>query len=232
MNLPNKLSLFRILLIPVIMIVYAIEPLRNQTLFDGAYHLSVANAIILVLAVIGALTDLFDGKYARKHNLVTDLGKFLDPLADKLLVVTLLIIVYDQCNYYGSLYFAENGGGKELDQLLRWWMVLLILAREFMVTGIRLVSAGKKQVIAASWYGKVKTTLQFITLIVLLAGCAVLENPDTGELVPYNPIYVVFVYILLIATLFITIYSGYDYIVKNIGNLKDDSVKKKNKSHK
>ena len=231
MNLPNKLSLFRILLIPVIVIVYAIEPLRNQILFDGAYHLSVANAIILVLAVIGALTDLIDGKYARKHNLVTDLGKFLDPLADKLLVVTLLIIVYDQCNYYGALYFAENGG-KELDQLLRWWMVLLILAREFMVTGIRLVSAGKKQVIAASWYGKVKTTLQFVTLIVLLAGCAVLENPDTGELVPYNPIYVVFVYILLIATLFITIYSGYDYIVKNIGNLKDDSVKKKNKSHK
>lgn len=231
MNLPNKLSLFRILLIPVIVIVYAIEPLRNQILFDGAYHLSVANAIILVLAVIGALTDLIDGKYARKHNLVTDLGKFLDPLADKLLVVTLLIIVYDQCNYYGTLYFAENGG-KELDQLLRWWMVLLILAREFMVTGIRLVSAGKKQVIAASWYGKVKTTLQFVTLIVLLAGCAVLENPDTGRLVPYEPFYVIFVNILIIATLFMTIYSGYDYVVKNIGNLKDDSVSKKRKSQK
>ena len=232
MNLPNKLSLFRIILIPIIMIVYGIEPLRNQMVFDGAYHLSLANAIILVLAVIGALTDLFDGKYARKHNLVTDLGKFLDPLADKLLVLTLLLIVYDQCNYYGALYFAENGGGKELDQLLRWWMVLLILAREFMVTGIRLVSAGKKQVIAASWYGKVKTTLQFVTLIVMLAGCAVLENPDTGRLVPYNPVYVVFVNILIIATLAMTILSGYDYVVKNIGNLKDDSVKKKNKSHK
>ncbi len=230
MNLPNKLSLFRILLIPVIMIVYAIEPLRNQTLFDGAYHLSVANAIILILAVIGALTDLFDGKYARKHNLVTDLGKFLDPLADKLLVVTLLIIVYDQCNYYGALYFAENGGGKELDQLLRWWMVLLILAREFMVTGIRLVSAGKKQVIAASWYGKVKTTLQFITLIVLLAGCAVLENPDTGKMVPYGTLYVIVVYLLLIATLAITIFSGYDYIIKNIDVLKDDTKKKNKKS--
>lgn len=232
MNLPNKLSLFRIILIPIIMIIYGIEPLRNQMVFDGAYHLSLANAIILVLAVIGALTDLFDGKYARKHNLVTDLGKFLDPLADKLLVLTLLLIVYDQCNYYGALYFAENGGGKELDQLLRWWMVLLILAREFMVTGIRLVSAGKKQVIAASWYGKVKTTLQFVTLIVMLAGCAVLENPDTGRLVPYNPVYVVFVNILIIATLAMTIFSGYDYVVKNIGNLKDDSVKKKNKSHK
>lgn len=232
MNLPNKLSLFRIILIPIIMIIYGIEPLRNQMVFDGAYHLSLTNAIILVLAVIGALTDLFDGKYARKHNLVTDLGKFLDPLADKLLVLTLLLIVYDQCNYYGALYFAENGGGKELDQLLRWWMVLLILAREFMVTGIRLVSAGKKQVIAASWYGKVKTTLQFVTLIVMLAGCAVLENPDTGRLVPYNPVYVVFVNILIIATLAMTIFSGYDYVVKNIGNLKDDSVKKKNKSHK
>ena len=212
MNLPNKLSLIRILLIPVIMIVYSIEPLRNQMVFEGAYHLSVCNLIIMILAIAGALTDLFDGKYARKHNLVTDLGKFLDPLADKLLVLTLLIIIYDQCNYYGALYYLDTGG-KELEQLLRWWMVLIILAREFMVTGIRLVSAGKKQVIAASWYGKVKTTLQFVTLIILLAGCAVLENPNNGDLVPYEPLYVIFVKILLVATLAITIFSGYDYIV-------------------
>ena len=231
MNLPNKLSLIRILLIPVIMIVYSIEPLRNQMVFEGAYHLSVCNLIIMILAIAGALTDLFDGKYARKHNLVTDLGKFLDPLADKLLVLTLLIIIYDQCNYYGALYYLDTGG-KELDQLLRWWMVLVILAREFMVTGIRLVSAGKKQVIAASWYGKVKTTLQFVTLIILLAGCAVLENPNNGDLVPYEPIYVIFVNILIIATLAVTIFSGYDYIVKNLDNLKDNTYKKKNKSQK
>ncbi|MBE6131517.1 MAG: CDP-alcohol phosphatidyltransferase family protein [Erysipelotrichaceae bacterium] len=231
MNLPNKLSLIRILLIPVIMIVYSIEPLRNQMVFEGAYHLSVCNLIIMILAIAGALTDLFDGKYARKHNLVTDLGKFLDPLADKLLVLTLLIIIYDQCNYYGALYYLDTGG-KELEQLLRWWMVLIILAREFMVTGIRLVAAGKKQVIAASWYGKVKTTLQFVTLIILLAGCAVLENPNNGDLVPYEPIYVIFVNILIIATLTVTILSGYDYIVKNLDNLKDNTYKKKNKSQK
>lgn len=231
MNLPNKLSLIRILLIPVIMIVYSIEPLRNQMVFEGAYHLSVCNLIIMILAIAGALTDLFDGKYARKHNLVTDLGKFLDPLADKLLVLTLLIIIYDQCNYYGALYYLDTGG-KELEQLLRWWMVLIILAREFMVTGIRLVAAGKKQVIAASWYGKVKTTLQFVTLIILLAGCAVLENPNNGDLVPYEPIYVIFVNILIIATLAVTIFSGYDYIVKNLDNLKDNTYKKKNKSQK
>ena len=203
MNLPNKLSLIRILLIPVIMIVYSIEPLRNQMVFEGAYHLSVCNLIIMILAIAGALTDLFDGKYARKHNLVTDLGKFLDPLADKLLVLTLLIIIYDQCNYYGALYYLDTGG-KELDLLLRWWMVLVILAREFMVTGIRLVSAGKKQVIAASWYGKVKTTLQFVTLIILLAGCAVLENPNNGDLVPYEPLYVIFVNILLVANILLS----------------------------
>ena len=231
MNLPNKLSLIRILLIPVIMIVYSIEPLRNQMVFEGAYHLSVCNLIIMILAIAGAWTDLFDGKYARKHNLVTDLGKFLDPLADKLLVLTLLIIIYDQCNYYGALYYLDTGG-KELDLLLRWWMVLVILAREFMVTGIRLVSAGKKQVIAASWYGKVKTTLQFVTLIILLAGCAVLENPNNGDLVPYEPLYVIFVNILLVATLAATIFSGYDYIVKNLDNLKDNTYKKKNKSQK
>lgn len=231
MNLPNKLSLVRIFLIPIIMIIYGIEPLRNMYVFEGFYNLSLCNLIIMIIAIAGALTDLFDGKYARKHNMVTDLGKFLDPLADKLLVLTLLLVVYDQCNYYGSLYRFATGGEK-LDQLLRWWMVLVILAREFMVTGIRLVAAGKKEVIAASWYGKVKTTLQFVTLIVMLAGCAVLENPYTGDLVPYNVFYVVFVDILIIATLAVTIFSGYDYIVKNIGVLKDNTYKKNKKSKK
>ena len=141
MNLPNKLSIARIALIPIIMIVYFQESLRNTMVFEGAFHLSACNLIILILAVIGALTDLFDGKYARKHNLVTDLGKFLDPLADKLLVLTLLIVIYDQCNYYSSMYYI-NTGGQKLDQLLRWWMLIIILAREFMVTGIRLVAAG------------------------------------------------------------------------------------------
>ena len=229
MNLPNKLSIARIALIPIIMIVYFQESLRNTMVFEGAFHLSACNLIILILAVIGALTDLFDGKYARKHNLVTDLGKFLDPLADKLLVLTLLIVIYDQCNYYSSMYYI-NTGGQKLDQLLRWWMLIIILAREFMVTGIRLVAAGKKQVIAANWYGKVKTTLQFITLIFMLAGCAVLENPDTGKMVPYSVFYVIVTYLLLIATLAMTIFSGYDYIIKNIDVLKDDAQKKNKKS--
>lgn len=231
MNLPNKLSLIRIFLIPVIMIIYFNESLRNMHVFEGFHHLSLGNLIIMILAIAGALTDLFDGHYARKHNMVTDLGKFLDPLADKLLVLTLLIIIYDQGNYYATL-FKFNSGGEKLDQLLTWWMVLIILAREFMVTGIRLVAAGKKEVIAASWYGKIKTTLQFATLIIMLAGCAVLENPETGKLVNYDPVYAIFVKFLLVATLAVTIFSGADYLIKNMHVLKDDSVKKVKKIKK
>ena len=208
MNLPNKLSLIRIILIPIIMIVYWIEPLRNQMVFDGAYHLSLANAIILVLAVAGALTDLFDGKYARKHNLVTDLGKFLDPLADKLLVVTLLIIVYDQSNYYATLYHFETGGEK-LDLLVRWWMVLVILAREFMVTGVRLVAAAEGKVIAAGMSGKIKTTIQMITIVYILFADLIVSFgiPEAVSGIISN--------ILVIASVVMTLYSGAEYMIQN-----------------
>ena len=171
MNLPNKLSLIRILLIPIIMIVYFIEPLRNIVVFEGVLNLSWCNLIILILAIAGALTDFFDGQYARKHNLVTDLGKFLDPLADKLLVVTLLIIIYDQGQYYQHIFDttpSAQRSGDTFTVLIEWWMLIIILAREFMVTGIRLIAAGKKEVIAASKLGKLKTVLQFITLIFIL----------------------------------------------------------------
>lgn len=224
MNLPNKLTIGRILLIPLIIIIYSIEPLRNMHVFEELHHLSVCNLLILIITFIGAMTDLIDGKYARKHNMVTDLGKFLDPLADKLLVVTLLMIILDQCNYFAIK------GGETTTIILKWWMVWVILAREFMVTGIRLVAAGKKTVIAANWYGKVKTTLQFITILFLLAGCAILENPETAKLVPYSSVYVFIVNTLIIATLAVTIFSGADYLIKNISVLEDPSMKKKKKS--
>ena len=194
------------------MIVYWIEPLRNQMVFDGAYHLSLANAIILVLAVAGALTDLFDGKYARKHNLVTDLGKFLDPLADKLLVVTLLIIVYDQSNYYATLYHFETGGEK-LDLLVRWWMVLVILAREFMVSGVRLLAAGEGNVIAASFWGKFKTVSQMVAII------ATILLMLSTQFVPENTAVFVSAILIWISIVF-TIISGVEYVIKNIGSLK------------
>ena len=232
MNLPNKLSLIRILLIPVIMIVYFIEPLRTMPVFEGFNNLSWCNLIILILAIAGALTDFFDGQYARKHNLVTDLGKFLDPLADKLLVVTLLIIIYDQGQYYRQLFASvgeNHRSGTAVPVLLEWWMLIVILAREFMVTGIRLIAAGKKEVIAASKLGKLKTVLQFVTLIIILFGCAVCQNPTDGKLYAYGAGFEIFTKILIIGMLAATIFSGYDYIEKNLHFLKDNSVDKKQK---
>ncbi len=220
MNLPNKLTLLRIILIPVLMIIYAIKPLREAYVFVGLPYLSFANLLVLFVAVIAMLTDMLDGKIARKRNLVTDFGKFLDPLADKLLVLALLMILVDQGAYYDN-------------EFINWWMVTIILAREFMVTGLRLIAAGKKMVIAASMFGKVKTTLQFITIIYLLLGCARLMVPIEGstayERVAVSGGYVVYTIIgkiLIVMMIGITLYSGIDYLIVNKEVLKDKNKKK------
>lgn len=165
------------------------------------------------------MTDFFDGQIARKKNLVTNLGKFLDPLADKLLTCTGFIILLEQN--------AQNQilSGGVAPKLLCWWMVIIILAREFMVTGIRLLAAGQGKVIAASWYGKIKTTLQFITIIFLFAGGAVyVEGSNLYNIATW---YDIVAKILIVAMLAVTIFSGYDYIAKNIDVLKETKKKLK-----
>lgn len=228
MNLPNKLTIFRILLIPIMMIVYSIDYLRmNSILFP---NLSQANFIILLLVFIGALTDFLDGYIARKHNLVTNFGKFLDPLADKLLTSTAFIILLQQNMENQALaveYYNLSGTTIGTSNLLCWWMVVIILAREFMVTGIRLLAVGQGKVIAASWYGKIKTTIQFVTILFLLAGGAVTLNGSGIHDLALG--YVIVAKILIVATLAITIFSGYDYLAKNIDVIKDKSTKQKNK---
>ncbi len=229
MNLPNKLTILRILLIPIMMIVYSIDYLRiNWILYP---NLSIANFIVLLIFFIGSMTDFLDGHIARKYNLITNFGKFLDPLADKLLTCSAFIMLMQQNAQNQSLMirftdkpFAMASGTYEL---LTWWMVIIILAREFMVTGIRLLAAGQGKVIAASMYGKVKTTVQFITIIFLFAGGAVtISGSYLNDLVLW---YVIIAKILIVATLAITIFSGYDYLVKNIDVLKDVKKKKVNK---
>ena len=202
MNLPNKLTIFRMLLIPVIMIVYAIKPLNSQQVFNEFDGFTVANLIILILIIIGSLTDFLDGKIARKYNLVTNFGKFLDPIADKLLVITGFVILMDQSNKAG------NG-------LFTWWMLAIILAREFIVSGMRLIAVENGRVIAASKYGKIKTTIQFITLIYLFIGIG------TTKVNAYTIIGLLFVYATLVATVF----SGIDYLVKNREVLNDSGQK-------
>lgn len=219
MNLPNKLTIFRIILVPVIMLVYGFEPLRNQWVLYPS--LSLANFVILILFIIASLTDYFDGKIARRNNMVTDFGKFLDPVADKLLVFTLLLILMDQNKYYQ----IKSG---ESAVLIEWWMIAILLTREFLVTALRLIAAGKGKVLASVWHGKLKTVIQMGTIIIMLLGCAVVRLEDgTFNVLSNRMGYKIFVQILIYIMLLVSIFSGADYLIKNKEVLLDNKSSKK-----
>lgn len=139
MNLPNKLTVSRVILIPFFVFSLLYQGGENQNL----------RYVAAAIFVIASLTDLLDGKIARKYNLVTNFGKFMDPLADKLLVCSALICLI------------------ELGQLPAW-MVIIIISREFIISGFRLVASDNGIVIAASYWGKFKTTFQMIAVILLI----------------------------------------------------------------
>ena len=172
MNTPNKLTLLRIFLIPIFVIVM-LSQIKNSFL------------IACVIFIVASITDFLDGNIARKYNLVTDFGKFMDPLADKLLVLSALICMI------------------EFD-LVAGWMVIIIVARELTVSILRAIAADNGKVIAASGGGKIKTTSQMIAIIFLLIG-ANFSN-DILNLIGNIGMY--------IATFF-TLYSGIDYLYKN-----------------
>ncbi|WAA10781.1 CDP-diacylglycerol--glycerol-3-phosphate 3-phosphatidyltransferase [Fervidibacillus albus] len=184
MNLPNKITISRILLIPIFVIIMVIDWPWGVLTF-GDIELSVSQLIGTIIFVIASTTDWIDGYYARKHNLVTNLGKFLDPLADKLLVSSALLILIEM-------------------QLAPSWIVIIIISREFAVTGLRLVLAGGGEVVAANLLGKIKTWTQIIAVTALL-----LNN------VPFTYIDFPFATIALYVATFFTIWSGWDYFAKN-----------------
>ena len=138
MNLPNKLTMARVILIPFF-VFFLLAP----------YFPEYGKYIATVIFIVASLTDLLDGKIARRYNLVTNFGKFMDPLADKLLVCSALICLV------------------EMEQLSAW-IVIIIIAREFIISGFRLIAAEQKIVIAASYWGKFKTTFQMLMIIVLV----------------------------------------------------------------
>lgn len=185
MNLPNKITLFRVLMIPVVMVVGELYFLQEKYMF-GTDFLTVGNFILLILFIICAFSDFLDGYIARKNNIVTNFGKFADPLADKILVLALFIILLEQNN------------------ALKGWMVTLIFAREFIVTGFRVIAASKNINIAAGWLGKIKTNLQFFSVIILLL---------FGFM--NNDIIQIIIQVILYATILMTIISGTEYIIKN-----------------
>lgn len=210
MNLPNKLTIFRMLLIPVILVIYA--TIKN---------LAVANGIILAIFLVGTFTDFLDGHIARKEGLVTNFGKFMDPLADKLLVMTVMVILLQQ-----NINIHKTN--PEALQVFEWWMLIIILAREFMVTGVRTLGASANKVIAASKFGKYKALSQYVTLsLVLVYGIIFASASDPTSQVIYW--FGIGCKVALYITLILTIFSGVDYIVKNKEIFYEENKKKGNK---
>jgi CDP-diacylglycerol--glycerol-3-phosphate 3-phosphatidyltransferase len=194
MNLPTKLTVLRIIMIPI---------------FTAVYFLTVIPCNYLISAIIFALaafTDFLDGKIARKYNLVTDLGKFLDPIADKVLVSTALIIML-----VSSFSFSI---------ILPWYAsigVAIILARELIVSGFRMVAASKNRVIAADKSGKIKTFVQDIAIFVLLVSADVLRISELAFDV-VNIAGQVFFWVSVL----LTIISGAECLIKNADVLKEE----------
>lgn len=185
MNLPNKITLSRIFFVPIFMLF--VVPLPSW--LGGSEWLNVihGNYIAAAIFIIASSTDVVDGYIARKRKLVTRFGKFLDPIADKLLVTAAILALVQTGDISG-------------------WVAMIIISREFIVTGLRLVAAGEGIVIAASNLGKLKTILQDIAIV-----ATILHNfpLSTFTSIPFDTY-------AMIAAVIITIYSLYDYIKKNI----------------
>ena len=180
MNLPNKLTTLRVIMIPFFVFFLLWQNGENYTF----------RMIALALFIIASLTDLLDGKIARKYNLVTNFGKFMDPLADKLLVCSALICLI------------------ELNALPAW-MVIIIISREFIISGFRLIASDNGVVIAASYWGKFKTTFQMVSVVLLILDIPALAFVTT---------------ICVRIALVLTIVSLVDYIYKNHKILTEGSI--------
>ena len=180
MNLPNKLTILRIIMIPFFVLFMLLDGGVSQTY----------RYIAAVIFIVASFTDLLDGKIARKYNLVTNFGKFMDPLADKLLVCSALICLI------------------ELGQLPAW-MVIIIVSREFIISGFRLIASDNGVVIAASYWGKFKTTFQMVSVVLLILDIQALAFVTT---------------ICVWIALLLTIVSLVDYIYKNHKILTEGSI--------
>lgn len=182
MNIANKLTLTRIILVFVLMGIIWL-PLNLDT--------TVMLWIALAIFVVASITDFLDGYLARKLNLVTNLGKFMDPLADKMLVITTLLALID-LGHQGKLFAGT----------FPTWIVAFIILRELMVSGIRVLAASQNIVLAANYWGKLKTVVQMITIILYLLPLNIRFMPALATLFAY-------------ASLILTLVSGFIYLVEN-----------------
>ena len=195
MNLPNKLTVFRVILIlPFVLLL--LGSYEQWGWFSGLFAnlgREVPEYLALLVFVVASLTDLLDGKIARKYNLVTNFGKFMDPLADKLLVCAALIVLVEM-------------------KRIPSWIVVIIISREFVISGFRLIAADKGQVIAANYWGKFKTTFQMIMICMMIV-----------EDAPFlqGGIFAVLTDFVMWIALALTVISLADYILKNRSVMSD-----------
>ncbi|KPU42485.1 CDP-diacylglycerol--glycerol-3-phosphate 3-phosphatidyltransferase [Oxobacter pfennigii] len=203
MNLPNKITLSRIFLVPVFMLFIIPIPewmltseylsFMHEILLDtNNFILNYGNYVAAVIFIIAASTDKVDGYIARKKNLVTKFGIFLDPIADKLLIAAALIALVQRNQING-------------------WAAMIIISREFIITGFRLVAAGEKLVLPAGIWGKLKTVIQSVAVAL-----ALLKNYPLSLISNFR-----FDAFVMFLAVIITVYSGYDYIAKNSNVIKE-----------
>ena len=198
MNLPNKLTIFRIILVPIMVII---------TFFDIDIKWILVDAIF----IIASLTDKLDGHIARSRNLVTTFGKFLDPIADKILVLAAMLVLVEAAK-------------------LPAWIPIIVLFREFIVSGYRLVAVEKGgKVVAASVWGKLKTVTQMVALVLAIIDPNAFGACFTGTLSGFSFWYNLIVTILMIISVVATIFSGVDYIVKGKDLFKEEVKENGNK---
>ncbi len=197
MNLPNKLTMLRVIMIPVFVF------------FLLAGFIPYNSYIALGVFILASLTDLLDGKIARKYGLVTNFGKFMDPLADKLLVITALLCL-----------LVVDGGTRICDsQIVALIAILVIVAREFIISGFRLVASDAGLVIAASMWGKFKTATTMVAI------CFMIVVKDLAVIIPFIKEVTL---VLFWVAVTLTVVSLVDYLAKNIHVIKDIGGSKKN----
>jgi len=185
MNTPNKLTILRILLIPLLV----------WLIYDGLMTWALG------VFVLASLTDWLDGYIARKYNQITTFGKFMDPLADKLLVTAALVAFVD-LGYISGI------------------VAIIVISREFIVTGLRLVAISENKVIAAGWWGKIKTTLQIVMIIMIMIYNNDIYQHGTTGTISFHLAVMVAIWGLIWLTTAVTVISGIDYIWKNRSLLK------------
>lgn len=200
MNLPNKLTIFRIILVPIMVAI----PFFNMQ--ESFLNIPVEFYLMNLIFIIASITDKLDGQIARKRNLITTFGKFLDPLADKILVLSAMLILVEK-------------------NLLPAIIPIIVIAREFMVSGYRLLAAQKQgEVIAASFWGKLKTVTQMIAIILAfinINNTNIFGNFINGNLSGIELLINILTTVFMVVSTIATIFSGWDYLKNSKDLFKD-----------